>query len=471
MTETLDDVVGELQRLGADADERAIKRAYAKALKVIRPDEDAAAFQALHDAYQRALAARRSQVESADESAAFAQTVAANDASQSAAPVVAAQPRIRSVDVALPPQPDPRHALASMLREGSTAVPAQLPAWLRAHSQDWSFDTRDAVALRFLHALREDDVLVCESNVLAMYNLLGWNDIASGVDARELQWLAERTHRAWLQLPAQHDGLAILVAGPGPNRPSAGAIATRLKALQTPRSRLRNLWSALRPDRAKAVVALMGALGCQPGVPLPKGIDSGQANFWGGQAQPWHRLELQVWLFRAAVLSTVLVGVLFPAMWFDGYASLLTGSPLRTGLLVMTAWLLPPALVLGRFGRHALYAWQLAPESVRSARENLRIAGVPLLVGIVVVLVLSTYRFFLDWIPLYILAVWLLTWQVVRIAQFRYYARRNARPPEHGSGLFFMVVGTALFVPALVTSIVFWALDLRRARAMRWWNE
>ncbi len=41
--------------LDEDADERAVKRAYAKRLKVTRPDEDAGAFQALNEAYQRAL--------------------------------------------------------------------------------------------------------------------------------------------------------------------------------------------------------------------------------------------------------------------------------------------------------------------------------------------------------------------------------------------------------------------------------
>jgi hypothetical protein len=97
-------------------------------------------------------------------------------------------------------------------------------------------------------------------------------------------------------------------------------------------------------------------------------------------------------------------------------------------------------------------------------------AAVPLLVAGLLAVAAATYEVFVDWLPLYMLAVWLLTWQVVRLAQFRYYVRRNRRPPEHGSGLFFLVLGTALFVPALVTALVFWALDFRRARAMRWWN-
>jgi curved DNA-binding protein CbpA len=46
------------ERLGiaATADEREIKRAYARELRRSRPDEDPAGFQDLHDAYQHCLA-------------------------------------------------------------------------------------------------------------------------------------------------------------------------------------------------------------------------------------------------------------------------------------------------------------------------------------------------------------------------------------------------------------------------------
>jgi len=46
----------------ADADERAVKRAYARLLKTTRPDEDPAGFQRLHEAYQEALLLLREQV-------------------------------------------------------------------------------------------------------------------------------------------------------------------------------------------------------------------------------------------------------------------------------------------------------------------------------------------------------------------------------------------------------------------------
>lgn len=478
MSDAVFDFVDELRQLGAAADERTIKRAYAKALKVIRPDEDPAGFQQLHEAYQRALAQcarRQEQRDGADVVVQFGPEIhvaASPDTGTidaAAQPHAAVAPRLQPIDLALPPQPDPRDAVSAMLREGAHAVPAWFPAWLRTHSSDWSFDTRDAVAVHLLQVLRGGDVVMCESNVLAMYDLLGWNDIASGLDAGELRWLAERTHRAWLQLPAQHDGLAIMMAGFSPDRPSSRQVAARLADLQVPRPRLRNLWNALRPQRVRAVAALMSALGCQPGVPLPRGIDSGQATFWAGQAQDWSRLQLQGWLFRASVASVLLVGIAFWVMWLDGYTFLREQSLLASVLLAAAIVLLPPLLVLGYFGRHALYAWQLAPESMPSPRPRLRAAGVPVLVG-VLLLVAATYPLFIEWAPLYMLGMWLLTWQVLRIAQVRYYVRRTVRPPESSGALFLMVLGTALFVPAVVAALAYWALDLRRARAMRWWH-
>jgi len=478
MAEDIAEHVDDLRRLAGEADERTIKRAYAKALKVIRPDEDPAGFQQLHEAYQRALAQcarRQEQRGGADGVTPFAPVTDVAEASDAgmvvaaAPPQAAVAPHLQPVDLALPPQPDPRDAVSAMLREGAHAVPAWFPAWLLTHSSDWSFDTRDAVAMHLLQVLRGGDVLMCESNVLAMYNLLGWNDIASGLDAGELRWLAERTHRAWLQLPEQHDGLAIMMAGFSPDRPSSREVAARLADLQVPRPHLRNLWNALRPQRVRAVAALMSALGCQPGVPLPRGIDSGQATFWAGQAQDWSRLQLHGWLFRASVLSLLLVGIAFWVMWLDDYAFLREQSPLLSALLAVGLVLLPPVLVLGSFGRHALYAWQLAPESMRSPRPRLRAAGVPLLVG-ALLLVAATYPLFIEWAPLYMLGMWLLTWQVLRIAQVRYYVRRTLRPPESSGALFLMVLGTAMFAPAVVAALVYWALDLRRARAMRWWH-
>ncbi|PPU63214.1 hypothetical protein XcodCFBP4690_12500 [Xanthomonas codiaei] len=66
--------------LTADADARAIKRAYAVRLKTTRPDDDPAAFQQLHETYQAALAyaarTERADKDDADEARAGTQTAA-----------------------------------------------------------------------------------------------------------------------------------------------------------------------------------------------------------------------------------------------------------------------------------------------------------------------------------------------------------------------------------------------------------
>ncbi|MGN6151067.1 MAG: J domain-containing protein, partial [Lysobacteraceae bacterium] len=58
--------------LAPDADERAIKRAYAARLKTVRPDEDPEGFQRLNEAYQAALAWRQRHPPGDDDGAAAA---------------------------------------------------------------------------------------------------------------------------------------------------------------------------------------------------------------------------------------------------------------------------------------------------------------------------------------------------------------------------------------------------------------
>ena len=53
--------------LNDDADERTVKRQYAKLLKVTRPDEDPEAFQRLREAYERALDWSRNRADEDDE--------------------------------------------------------------------------------------------------------------------------------------------------------------------------------------------------------------------------------------------------------------------------------------------------------------------------------------------------------------------------------------------------------------------
>lgn len=90
--------------LPSDADEREIKRAYAKRLKTVRPDTDPAGFQQLHDMYQHALAWRQHVVEQAPAEPIRTEPEAPSPPPQPVAPPTEAPSQPRAP---LPPQPAP----------------------------------------------------------------------------------------------------------------------------------------------------------------------------------------------------------------------------------------------------------------------------------------------------------------------------------------------------------------------------
>ena len=114
--------------LPSDADEREIKRAYAKRLKTVRPDTDPAGFQQLHDMYQRALAWQQHSVERAPvETTPPSQPV---DVAPATETPVAPQPWAPP-EPALPPQPPQSQPSAHR----PPAQPPVLPPAPRASAQ------------------------------------------------------------------------------------------------------------------------------------------------------------------------------------------------------------------------------------------------------------------------------------------------------------------------------------------------
>lgn len=98
--------IWEVLGIEATAVERDIKRAYARKLKVTRPDDDPTAFQLLNDAFQHAQAyARQHAREDADEPM---PELATGPAAEHVAPVLAA--REPTPPVSAPPQPGPSAA-------------------------------------------------------------------------------------------------------------------------------------------------------------------------------------------------------------------------------------------------------------------------------------------------------------------------------------------------------------------------
>ncbi|MDQ0650230.1 J domain-containing protein [Pseudomonas cedrina] len=120
-----------LLQLPDDADERTIKRSYARLLKNCRPDDDAAGFQRLREAYEEALAYARWRADAQEE-----QTVAATPIAEPAYANLNDLAELMDVSVLQPapaeaPKADPAQALLSGLNANNF-----IERWALAIQQD-----------------------------------------------------------------------------------------------------------------------------------------------------------------------------------------------------------------------------------------------------------------------------------------------------------------------------------------------
>ncbi len=450
--------------LQQDADERAIKRAYAQRLRQSRPDEDAHAFQQLHDAYQDALAAHRTRV-------GYAAT-ALSDASaaprQPASSEQSVQPRGADA-AALSPQPDPLAALDSVLREGDQAQDADFARWLQQQSQDWSLDTRAAMSAALLDLLRRDAVAMRDSNLFELFALFGWDEVAAGVDVHELNWLAQRANAIWLQDPSQHFTLSLLLNSNPESRPGVAQIADMLDQLQQPRSYFRNLLASFRSTRTHYILRILELLGCQPGLSPPKGINASQMHFWMSvEGDATHRFRLQSRLLRSLLFSAVLSIAWMVMLWIVWSGETPSRSDLQSVAFgFLGALLAPPLVTLINFTQLCLYEYQGADENEPTRYPWLRILFIPL--------VLAFCAMAWPWLTAhgaaFIMVGWPLSWKLLRLAQVRFWHRRGKSLDISGFRLFWMLAGCALVAPALAWALLYWILDLfHQGRRLRWSN-
>ncbi|MFM0730660.1 J domain-containing protein [Paraburkholderia sediminicola] len=174
------DVLG----IAANADERTVRRAYARLLKQQRPDEDAEAFQRLRYAYESALQMASASTETAVEPVPGAETLQASRATPAAQQTpqpsgfTPAQPEVH------PREPD-AFENAVQLWQDFVARRDQLES--RRSLQDLfaaviNIQTRDELEWQALvHCLKEDAPATLRMNLSA---LLGWRDNAAHLRRR-----------------------------------------------------------------------------------------------------------------------------------------------------------------------------------------------------------------------------------------------------------------------------------------------
>ncbi|MBY0573569.1 MAG: hypothetical protein K2P84_07800 [Undibacterium sp.] len=182
------------QQIDQAADERTIKRAYAKALKLIDQDNDLAGFQDLRESYERALTWARSKEwreqyiaeQDADAASSLESATNSDHASSLAPPVISVvSPTAELVTETAPPTPKP-------LDEQTEHIENDL-----AETVVYAIDVARAIVAEFLLALAEKSEEVGQTENLLRATMD--DDRLINVEIRDLfEWLiAEHLAQGW----------------------------------------------------------------------------------------------------------------------------------------------------------------------------------------------------------------------------------------------------------------------------------
>lgn len=356
--------------LDETADERAIKRAYAKRLRVTRPDEDPVAFQHLHEAYQAALdwvrqealadAADEGEDEDEDEPAEHAADIGPwpHDADVAWAP-----PETRSYSPPLPPRGTPvllrtapvveldgvvdvaSHAQL-ILRQAYLLPVDDFGPWLEATPVLWSLRYKPLVGDALLDELARSHNGISAANMGLLARCFGWDDVHDGVDPDRLASIQSRGHRRWAAETGNAAELSALLEQEGSLRLGRITVSRCLRYLSQPWHPRRSLWQAQLPEHINEVNALLDAIEAGGREQVPEAWDSQQILFWRSLADISRPNR---WRWQVNALRGVLLGVC-SLLFFAGIAgvSLVQG---KTGEAAIFAQLgVPFGLLLAAIG-------------------------------------------------------------------------------------------------------------------------
>lgn len=393
-----------LRQLGleADADERAVKRAYAGRLRTTRPDSDPEGFQRLHEAYQAALAWVRTERE---EAMALEAESCPDDADSAADAQLAAdlgtdpalQARLRDLqrelqraesllERAQQDRPPPRTSLAFRPDEADAPMdPAQfldacidraqrsgadeLRRWLQAQPGLWSLRRKAEVAPALLQRLAAERPPIPQRRFDAIAAFFGLDDLHGGYDAYTVHRLRHRLHLAWEVQSRQANLLAERTALDG------GSLAANVREVERILNQLTRplrwpqaLWAGLLPGFPSAVRRFLHRLDFGDLDDLPPPIRDEQVGFWDAAGD---RSRLSRTRFAVVAARIVAYSLCFTLLYaLAGFLEFRQASTVM-GLVM---WNLPLPLVAGlclglssmfwllHLGWESFGRWQATPE-------------------------------------------------------------------------------------------------------------
>ena len=368
-------------RLGLthDADERAIKRAYASRLKATRPDEDPQGFQQLNEAYRAALQLaavhanvyggldegiehRGTEMRSDRSPADDDERTAPSERATHATTVVDAQTGDDTV-VRFDPEAFYAHLTALLLycRDG------ELQHWLDAQPILWSLADKARLADWLLYRMHERQPPVSAAQFDRFANYFGLDDLHAGYDIVALRRLRDRLHLVWMLQTTQLRDLAERTYPAGSALiPAVNEIRRMLRQLSRPLHWPQALFAALRPGFPTAVRRFLHRLDGGRLHDLPPPIRAEQAAFWDAVADRSRLSKVRAVsaLIHCAAYATLpcLLGMLYDALrgasvtpvdvlqsfasWFFAFAA---GWAAANGAVLFVRWQCRQDVGLGRF--------------------------------------------------------------------------------------------------------------------------
>ena len=156
--------------LPMDADERTIKRAYARLIKAARPDEDPAGFQRLNEAYQAALSYRRHHDHDPWD----------NDATVDMAPLASThEPSVASPAIApgthpVAPPLDEAKLRDEVLVRAAHELPSLFRQHLTHHPDLYALEVKRRVGAELFEQIAYEDVRVSPGNLVVLGEFFGF---------------------------------------------------------------------------------------------------------------------------------------------------------------------------------------------------------------------------------------------------------------------------------------------------------
>lgn len=368
--------------LRADADERAVKRAYAQRLKLIRPEDDPAGFQALHEHYRRALDQARQQAQAALGGASVHETASA----------LQEHPELRDGSVL---DTDARDATASPSSKAplaDTAPPAfdldafvqdlfakigdddagKLGDWLRSIDAFWSLALKNHAGHVALQNLANHRVAVRTELFDVVLAFFDFDNALSGYDQFAIQRLREALQLQYEMQDAHRDVLVQRMKRVG--NFDSSQTRNMLAALLRPFEPWRAYRRALPPAMPGSMMRFIHILSHgQPDLLCPP-FDLQHLRFWYAAADRSRFMRPRVLLGYLRILVLVVP----TAAVLCALALAMPPSPPKRfeqalGVLAFFAWTLAGLTTLWTAWLAWLAAlrWQAGPENGRLDRNGL----------------------------------------------------------------------------------------------------